>query len=164
MKNNFCSRCNKYVDLVIKTQMVTKHVKNAFYTFEEIYAECPNCGQDIILLEESNKILENLNKEIENGNGFYLGSKVYKIIENYNITAEEFSDLFNWDCKQWGIGMPRLKKDQINLFIREPMAFQFFLQANKSKISEESFNKVNTRLEKIISGEIDLNKEDDFDY
>lgn len=160
-----CGKCKKRVDIFQEgRELMTIKGKKGYFTVPKYFGICPHCGEINLIPSLSDKFVLEFNKIQDNSEGFYLGSKVYKIIEIYNITAEEFSDLFDWDCKQWGIGMPRLKKDQINLFIREPMAFQFFLQANKAKISEESFNKVNTRLEKIISGEIDLNKEDDFDY
>lgn len=157
----YCGKLKEHTEVLLKR--TTFSVKtNSYYTIDYIESICLDCGLGHLDDSHVDKFIENLGQAIKNTEGFLIGEQVYKLVDNYNITAEELSLILDWDVKRIGEMFLSLKKI-VNTLISDPELFDFILNLRKDKLNLESYEKIKRRMKAILSGKLDI-YDDEFEY
>lgn len=157
----YCGKLKEHTEVLLKR--TTFSVKtNSYYTIDYTESICLDCGLGHLDGSHIDEFVTNLEKVSQNTEGFLIGEQVYKLVDNYNITAEELSLILDWDVKRIGEMSLSLKKI-VNTLISDPELFDFILNLRKDKLNLESYEKIKRRMKAILSGKLDI-YDDEFEY
>ncbi|MDD3142003.1 MAG: DUF4065 domain-containing protein [Lachnospiraceae bacterium] len=149
-----CSNCRHRVDYSIKTRCVERIVKGNTYQFNERYAVCDNCNEEMFvpgLDDENERIFENIYRK---RNALITMDEIEEILKKYNIEKRPLSNLLGFGeltITRYLDGQLPSKKysDLLLSILYNHHAMRDVLDKGKENIKQVAYNKVDEAIKNI---------------
>lgn len=142
-----CWNCRKKVPYTIKARKEARNIKGIDYLYDEKYAVCDECGEEITVsgLDDANE------REIDNiyrrNNGLVTIDQIYEIMEKYNIEKRPLSNLLGFGeltITRYLDGQLPTKRysDMLLRLLHYDEEMKRLLEAGKTNITPNAYRKV----------------------
>lgn len=154
-----CWNCRKKVSYTIKARKEARNIKGIDYLYDEKYAVCDECGEEITVsgLDDANE------REIDNiyrrNNGLVTIDQIYEIMEKYNIDKRPLSNLLGFGeltITRYLDGQLPTKRysDMLLRLLHYDEEMKRLLETGKTNITSNAYHKVEEAMlhrEKLLS-------------
>lgn len=154
-----CWNCRKKVSYTIKARKETRNIKGIDYLYDEKYAICDECGEEITVpgLDDANeRDIDNIYRQ---HNGLIMIDQIYEIMDRYNIEKRPLSNLLGFGeitITRYLDGQMPTKRysDMLLRLLHYDEEMKHLLETGKEKITANAYRKVEEAMqdrEKFLS-------------
>lgn len=141
-----CWNCRKKTEYTIKSRESVRTINDNDYTYNEQYAVCNTCGEEVMVPGLSDTNERNIDNLYRKNNGLITIDNIYTILKRYNIEKRPLSNLL-------GLGeltitryldgqLPsRRYSDLLLKVLNDDHAMKEILHKNRRNITEKAYNK-----------------------
>lgn len=141
-----CWNCARETDYIIKGRKAYRSVKGTDYTYNESYAVCSECGEEITapgLDDENEKRFENLYRKAHQ---LITVEEIKHILRKYDIEKRPLSNLMGFGeltiTRYLEGQLPsRRYSDALYEVLRQPVVMRRYLETRKENITESAYRK-----------------------
>lgn len=150
-----CEHCRTEVNYKIFKRQVHEEIDNVNFTYEEEYALCEKCKNEVYVSEIHDKNLFNYNEAYKRATGIITIDEINQIISKYNIGKKPLSILLGWGegtiSRYISGDFPSKKYSDIlkDILISEKSMLNL-LEENKSSITNVAYEKSLAAINSLI--------------
>ncbi len=151
-----CEYCIDMVEYSTNTKMSIEEVDGIKFEFEEQYAICNECNNEIYVAEIHDKNLESYNESYKKAKGIITIEEIQLIIDKYNIGKKPLSKILGWGdntvSRYLNGDFPKKEySDKLKSIMNSPYKLLDSLEENKAQISVNNYNKYKSNIIKSIN-------------
>ena len=155
VKTDYCDYCDKIVAYTIaKRPNVERIIKGEVFLVDENVAVCATCGHDIFNNKLENENLKRGFKQYAHAHGLLTPEEIKGIRNQYDINQKLFSKSLGFGevtVQRYESGaLPTKTFSDLIKRVKSPEEYMKILEANKSKLSDDSYETIREKLMDMI--------------
>jgi putative zinc finger/helix-turn-helix YgiT family protein len=158
IKTDYCGHCDKMVDYTIeKREDVERIIKGERFFVDENVAVCANCGHDIFNNRLENENLKSGFKQYAHAHSLLTPEEIKGIRNQYGLNQKLFSKSLGFGevtVQRYESGaLPTKAFSDLIKRVKSPEEYSKILEANKSKLSDDSYAAIREKVIGMIKNE-----------
>lgn len=151
-----CEYCIDMVKYSINTRVSMEEIDGIKFEFEEQYAICNECNNEIYVAELHDKNLYSYNEAYKKAKGIITIEEIQSIIDKYDIGKKPLSKILGWGentvTRYLNGDFPKKDySDKLKSIMESPYKLLDLLEENNSQISSKSYEKYRANIIKYIN-------------
>lgn len=151
-----CEHCRSKEEYEVFIRETDEDIDNIRFTYNEEYAVCRKCKNEIYVGEIHDRNLYNYNEAYKKSVGLITINEIEEILEKYNIGKKPLSILLGWGentiIRYLKGDFPNKKYSEVlSSILKSPDYMYMLLEENKSNITSKAYDKCKSRVIEYLS-------------